>query len=102
MYLESRDTENMKRIYMSAWKKGLKTTYYLHMKPRHTAEQSTTTVNKGAAMGKRGFAAVSVAAPVPSPVSVAAPVAVQAARAEHTGGVPEDPAEGPNVCVSCQ
>jgi ribonucleoside-diphosphate reductase alpha chain len=43
---------------MAAWKRGLKTTYYLHMKPRHTAEQSTTTVNKAAAMGKKGFSAV--------------------------------------------
>jgi ribonucleoside-diphosphate reductase alpha chain len=58
MYLESRDMEEMKGIYMTAWKKGLKTTYYLHMKPRHTAEQSTTTVNKSALTGKRGFGAI--------------------------------------------
>ena len=45
-------------VYTSAWDKGLKTTYYLHMKPRHTAEQSTTTVNKSEALGKRGFAAI--------------------------------------------
>jgi ribonucleoside-diphosphate reductase alpha chain len=31
---------------MEGWKRGLKTTYYLHSKPRHQAEQSTTTVNK--------------------------------------------------------
>jgi ribonucleoside-diphosphate reductase alpha chain len=58
MYLENRDMDEMKNVYMAAWKKGLKTTYYLHMKPRHTAEQSTTTVNKAAALGKRGFASV--------------------------------------------
>ncbi len=63
IYLESRDMEEMGNLYMAAWKRGLKTTYYLHMKPRHTAEQSTTSVNKGAAIGKRGFAGV-VAAPV--------------------------------------
>jgi ribonucleoside-diphosphate reductase alpha chain len=33
-------------IYSEAWKRGLKTTYYLHVKPRHTAEQSTVKVNK--------------------------------------------------------
>ncbi len=60
--------EEMKNVYMAAWKRGLKTTYYLHMKPRHTAEQSTTSVNKGAALGKRGFGSV-----VASPVSVEAP-----------------------------
>ena len=38
--------KEMKGIYVTAWKKGLKSTYYLHMKPRHTAEQSTTNVNK--------------------------------------------------------
>lgn len=66
MYLESRDMDDMKAVYMAAWKRGLKTTYYLHMKPRHTAEQSTTAVNKAAAIGKRGFAGV-VASPVEAP-----------------------------------
>lgn len=46
MYLETRDIGDMVDIYMAAWKRGLKTTYYLHVKPRHTAEQSTVKVNK--------------------------------------------------------
>jgi ribonucleoside-diphosphate reductase alpha chain len=46
MYLETRDLGDMMDIYMSAWERGVKTTYYLHMKPRHTAEQSTVKVNK--------------------------------------------------------
>jgi ribonucleoside-diphosphate reductase alpha chain len=46
MYLETRDLDEMQEIYMSAWEQGVKTTYYLHMKPRHTAEQSTIKVNK--------------------------------------------------------
>ena len=58
MYLETRDVNEMMNIYTAAWKKGVKTTYYLHMKPRHTAEQSTTKVNKGASLGKKGFAAL--------------------------------------------
>jgi ribonucleoside-diphosphate reductase alpha chain len=36
----------MMDIYYAAWERGVKTTYYLHMKPRHTAEQSTVKVNK--------------------------------------------------------
>jgi len=56
MYLEVRDINEIMNIYTTAWDKGLKTTYYLHMKPRHSAEQSTTTVNKAEALGKRGFA----------------------------------------------
>jgi ribonucleoside-diphosphate reductase alpha chain len=74
MYLESRDMDEMKGIYMSAWKKGLKTTYYLHMKPRHTAEQSTTTVNKAQMTGKRGFGAVKLAAVASIPTAEATPL----------------------------
>ncbi|WP_129668883.1 ribonucleoside-diphosphate reductase subunit alpha [Phytoactinopolyspora endophytica] len=48
MYLETRDVDDMVDIYSTAWSKGVKTTYYLHMKPRHTAEQSTVRVNKAA------------------------------------------------------
>ena len=58
MYLEDRDIEKTMDIYFSAWRKGLKSTYYLHMKPRHNAEQSTTMVNKSAKLGKTGFASV--------------------------------------------
>ena len=56
IYLETRDIDETMKIYTSAWEKGLKSTYYLHMKPRHNAEQSTTRVNKAEAMGRRGFA----------------------------------------------
>ena len=50
-------------IYTTAWKKGLKTTYYLHMKPRHTAEQSTVAINKREQLGKKGFGAVATEEP---------------------------------------
>ncbi len=59
MYLESRSIDDMEKVYTEAWKRGLKTTYYLHMKPRHQAEQSTTKVNKAETAGggprKAGF-----------------------------------------------
>lgn len=58
MYLETRDIDETMRIYEAAWEKGVKTTYYLHMKPRHTAEQSTVAVNKAAVIGKKGFSAI--------------------------------------------
>ncbi len=61
MYLETRDLDETLNIYTAAWKKGLKSTYYLHMKPRHSAEQSTIKVNKAEKIGKRGFAAVASA-----------------------------------------
>jgi ribonucleoside-diphosphate reductase alpha chain len=60
MYLETRDIDETMRIYQTAWDKGLKSTYYLHMKPRHTAEQSTTTVNKAQQIGKLGFGALKI------------------------------------------
>ncbi|HEV3244938.1 MAG TPA: ribonucleoside-diphosphate reductase subunit alpha [Candidatus Paceibacterota bacterium] len=169
IYLEDRDMDNMKNVYMTAWRKGLKTTYYLHMKPRHTAEQSTTTVNKQEMTGKRGFAAIKTAAAaapvveaaatpspveanVPSPMKVgdvptpafariqsapaqaqqkssaavaeakpsstadrpvtkaeAAPVAAPEAKApafktkkSKDIEMPDDGADGPNVCIACQ
>ncbi len=89
MYLETRDTDEIMQVYIKAWEKGLKTTYYLHMKPRHSAEQSTIKVNKASSIGKRGFGALydqlsssetSVLAPatpaveIPVQMPVAAPV----------------------------
>ncbi len=58
IYLETRDIDETMKIYETAWEKGVKTTYYLHMKPRHTAEQSTVAVNKATVLGKKGFGAV--------------------------------------------
>ena len=83
MYLETRDIDDLMKVYFTAWEKGLKSTYYLHMKPRHTAEQSTVRVNKAEQIGKKGFAAVArsgfgasaPAAPVQSTLS--APVTVK-------------------------
>ena len=75
MYLETRDIDEMVDIYTSAWTRGVKTTYYLHMKPRHTAEQSTVKVNKAESIvdgNKKGFGA-SAGAPAPEPVAAGAP-----------------------------
>ena len=41
MYLETRDIDEYVKIYSEAWRRGLKTTYYLHVKPRHQSEQTT-------------------------------------------------------------
>lgn len=65
MYLETRDIDDLMAIYAGAWERGVKTTYYLHMKPRHTAEQSTVKVNKaeqissssGSQAPRKGFGA---------------------------------------------
>ena len=58
MYLETRNIDETMNVYTTAWSKGLKSTYYLHMKPRHSAEQSTVLVNKSQKLGKVGFASV--------------------------------------------
>lgn len=62
MYLETRDIDEYVNIYTEAWKRGLKTTYYLHVKPRHQSEQTTVSVDKIAkskikqqGSGPRGF-----------------------------------------------
>lgn len=73
MYLETRDLGDMMDIYYAAWEKGVKTTYYLHVKPRHQAEQSTVKVNKAAeiagAGAKRGFGAATPAATPATPAA---------------------------------
>lgn len=58
VYLRSRDVDEAMQLYTTAWSRGVKTTYYLHVEPRHSAEQSTVTVNKGAKIGLRGFGAL--------------------------------------------
>jgi ribonucleoside-diphosphate reductase alpha chain len=52
MYLDTRNIDDYVDIYTECWKRGLKTTYYLHVKPRHQAEQSTVKVNKTEEMAK--------------------------------------------------
>ncbi len=81
MYLETRDIDETMKIYETAWEKGLKSTYYLHMKPRHSAEQSTIKVNKAEKMGKRGFAglAQSLNSPVQVHETIETPVVVEPA-----------------------
>lgn len=77
MYLETRDIDEMVDIYTSAWSRGVKTTYYLHMKPRHTAEQSTVKVNKAEEISggaRKGFGAGAGApSPAAEPVAAGAP-----------------------------
>ncbi len=68
MYLETRDLGDMMDIYFAAWERGVKTTYYLHMKPRHTAEQSTVKVNKAEEI----IATVSVGATTDAPTAAPA------------------------------
>jgi ribonucleoside-diphosphate reductase alpha chain len=76
MYLETRDLGDMMDIYFAAWERGVKTTYYLHMKPRHTAEQSTVKVNKSEDIDsgvRKGFGSATPAAElVEAPVASAA------------------------------
>lgn len=66
MYLETRDVDDMIDIYTAAWKKGVKTTYYLHMKPRHTAEQSTVKVNKAEAISASSTSASATTGAAPA------------------------------------
>jgi len=111
MYLETRLTEDFMAIYMKAWKKGLKSTYYLHLKPRHTAEQSTTSVNKRTATGKLGFGSVNTKNAVeekkePSYEEVMAKISAHQVSgsvplAEGETGGNEDP-QSKFLCDSCQ
>jgi ribonucleoside-diphosphate reductase alpha chain len=120
IYLASRDVGDMVDLYAAAWRMGVKTTYYLHMMPRHTAEQSTVKVNKAEAVapqgatpsGGRGFGArrgfgAATAAPAPNQTTVveeATPVvpdAVQELDVVDGSACPIDPQERLQ-CESCQ
>ncbi|MBB6099856.1 ribonucleoside-diphosphate reductase alpha chain [Deinobacterium chartae] len=46
LYLTTRDVNALREVYLSAWKRGLKSTYYLFVEQRMTTEQSTVAVNK--------------------------------------------------------
>lgn len=106
IYLASRDVGSMVDLYAAAWRKGVKTTYYLHMMPRHTAEQSTVKVNKAETVSsvggaRRGFGAAK-AAPV---AEVAAPPepaeGMQELELVDGAACPVDPQERLQ-CESCQ
>ena len=101
IYLADRSVDGMVDLYAAAWRKGVKTTYYLHMMPRHTAEQSTVKVNKaqaaapsGGGTPRRGFGAARTATPV-------VPEAVQELEVVDGAACPVDPQERLN-CESCQ
>jgi ribonucleoside-diphosphate reductase alpha chain len=113
MYLSTRDTEEIIRIYVDAWDKGLKTTYYLHMKPRHTAEQSTVKVNKATTVGKKGFGAIladqiattvmtpaatpAVSTPVSVPLNIPVPARVLAVKKEEAAAAGGTATDGMNT-----
>ncbi len=116
MYLETRDLDETMDIYMSAWEKGLKSTYYLHMKPRHTAEQSTIKVNKSEKLGKKGFASVAtvkiteeikeeslsvIVSNIPNKFTELSSISVENKKDDNVKVCPIDPAERAQ-CDSCQ
>lgn len=76
IYLASRDVSAMAALYAGAWERGLKTTYYLHVKPRHTAEQSTVRVNKA----ERRAVRTAARTPEPTPAAAPAPAPASGAR----------------------
>lgn len=106
MYLETRDINETMKIYTVAWEKGLKSTYYLHMKPRHSAEQSTIKVNKAKSLGKSGFAGILSASQTTAPKIEEVQkekVAVSNAPQASAGSDPEivDPG-AENICIGCE
>jgi ribonucleoside-diphosphate reductase alpha chain len=115
IYLRSRSVAGMDELYTQAWELGVKTTYYLFMEQRHTAEQSTTSVNKAAvpagATGtvRRGFGARTPTVPVPAltPAPMPAPgrplvpaASLTAAEAEAEAEVAEAPAFARELAAS--
>ena len=96
IYLQNRDVGEMVDLYAKAWEMGVKTTYYLHMMPRHTAEQSTVKVNKAeastpaGAAARRGFGAAKPAAPASTSPRGFGAVAAPMGQAETPPVVPAE------------
>ncbi|MBM7387588.1 ribonucleoside-diphosphate reductase alpha chain [Clavibacter michiganensis] len=91
MYLETRDLGDMMDIYFAGWERGVKTTYYLHMKPRHTAEQSTVKVDKSQdadGTKRKGFGGFGGGAPAAVPASAPASTATAEAPAPQSAPAP--------------
>ena len=103
IYLADRNVQTMVDLYQLAWRMGVKTTYYLHMLPRHTAEQSTVKVNKAATTNKRGFGARRPTTPSSAPAEQGSVVGAQVANLQVIGGITidVDPQEALQ-CDSCQ
>lgn len=111
IYLASRSVGDMEDLYTAAWRMGVKTTYYLHMLPRHTAEQSTVAVNKAAGRRngpRRGFATAvrraSGAATIRKPVTETLNASVEPVVSLDLidgASCPVDPQER-QQCESCQ
>ncbi len=118
IYLADRSVQGMAALYLKAWEMGVKTTYYLHMMPRHTAEQSTVRVNKAEKIrpldageptsrpARRGFGGAAVrSAPQSLAPVVARPLLQPSISVEVDAGngtaCPTDPQELLQ-CDSCQ
>ena len=111
IYLASRSVGDMEDLYTAAWRMGVKTTYYLHLLPRLTAEQSTVAVNKAAGRRngpRRGFATAvrraSGAATIRKPVTETLNASVEPVVSLDLidgASCPVDPQER-QQCESCQ
>lgn len=88
IYLADRSVDAMVDLYADAWRRGVKTTYYLHMMPRHTAEQSTVRVNKAENIAATGTASGRPAARPDAGVAAVAP-AVRAGFGAARAKAPE-------------
>ena len=94
LYMQEPSGKKLHNMYMTAWLKGLKTTYYLRSLGATRIEKSTVDVNKyGDPLGKK-----SVSAMKSNPAAVAAqapPASGTACKLNTTGGADED-------CEACQ
>jgi ribonucleoside-diphosphate reductase alpha chain len=94
LFAENPNIGKLSSMYMYAWKKGLKTTYYLRSRPA-TKIAKTTVANKSAHAG----AAPSNAAPSNAAPSSVAPSSVAPAKAVDAIACS---LENPDSCEACQ
>ncbi len=73
LWLAEPDLKNLSHMYRSAWRSGLKTTYYLRTLGASNIEKATVTIKKAAAPKAVGLASAFAPEPVPSDAPVPAP-----------------------------
>ena len=110
LYLAAPNGKKLSDMYMLAWRKGLKTTYYLRTLAATQIEKSTVDVNRRGAQprwmkNKSASAAVKVERQPqqlqPAPAAVSVPEAVPAAAAASAGDAIAEPEVEPASAKMC-
>jgi ribonucleoside-diphosphate reductase alpha chain len=99
LFVESPNIGKLSSMYMYAWQKGLKTTYYLRSRP--ATRIAKTTIASGATTAAPTGLAPTQAPAMAAPVAVPVPVAAPAPKFNEAEAIACS-LENPEACEACQ